>query len=155
MTNHLEKLKVKIYRMDSSTDDVALPEYATEGSAGMDVRAAVSSDVVIKPGASNIIPTGFIIELPQGYEAQIRPRSGLAAKYSVGILNAPGTIDSDYRGEVKIILMNFSDHPFPVRRGDRIAQMVVAPVTRVEWIEVEAVNETGRGAGGFGHTGSQ
>ncbi len=151
----MERLKVKIYRIDSSTDDVSLPGYATEGSAGMDVRAAVPTDVVIEPGTSKVIPAGFIIELPHGYEAQIRPRSGLAAKHSIGILNAPGTIDSDYRGEVKIILMNFSDHPFTVRRGERIAQMVVAPVTRVEWNVVDAVNDTGRGAGGFGHTGSE
>jgi len=151
----LETVTVKIYRIDKSANDIELPGYATEGSAGMDVRAAVTTGVVVEPGDVKIIPTGFIIELPQGYEAQIRPRSGLAAKHSVGVLNTPGTIDSDYRGEVKIILMNFGKHPFTVRRGDRIAQMVIAPYTRVSWSEVGSVNETGRGPGGFGHTGSQ
>ncbi len=146
-------MKVNIQRTDKS--DIDLPEYTTEGSAGMDIRAAVTSDVIIQPGDVEIIPAGFIIELPQGYEAQIRPRSGLAAKYGIGVLNAPGTIDSDYRGEVKIILMNFGKKPFTVRRGDRIAQMVVAPYTRVAWNEVDRVNETDRGAGGFGHSGSQ
>jgi len=154
MTNHLEALSIKIYRIDKSSEDVALPTYATDGSAGMDVRAVVDSDIVIEPGTSEMVPTGFIIELPAGYEAQIRPRSGLAAKHQIGILNAPGTIDSDYRGEVKVILMNFGKKPFTVKRGERIAQMVVAPVTRVVWQEVEAVNDTERGAGGFGHTGN-
>jgi len=149
----LKTVKVNIQRTDKS--DIDLPEYTTEGSAGMDIRAAVTSDVIIQPGDVEIIPAGFIIELPQGYEAQIRPRSGLAAKYGIGVLNAPGTIDSDYRGEVKIILMNFGKKPFTVRRGDRIAQMVVAPYTRVAWNEVDRVNETDRGAGGFGHSGSQ
>jgi dUTP pyrophosphatase len=130
-----------------------LPEYATEGAAGMDVCAAVESDVHIAPLETKLIPTGFSIELPQGYEAQIRPRSGLALKYQVGILNSPGTIDSDYRGEVKIILTNFGKEPFTVKRGDRIAQMVVHRYARVEWEEVEQVNTTSRGAGGFGHTG--
>ncbi len=149
----MKTVKVNIQRTDKS--DIDLPEYTTEGSAGMDIRAAVTSDVIIQPGDVEIIPAGFIIELPQGYEAQIRPRSGLAAKYGIGVLNAPGTIDSDYRGEVKIILMNFGKKPFTVRRGDRIAQMVVAPYTRVAWNEVDRVNETDRGAGGFGHSGSQ
>jgi dUTP pyrophosphatase len=151
----LETVTVKIYRIDASTSDVDLPGYATPGSAGMDVRAAVSDSVVIKPGTAELIPTGLIIELPAGYEAQIRPRSGLAIKHRIGILNAPGTIDSDYRGEVKIILMNFGDRPYTVHRGDRIAQMIVAPYAKVQWEKVDAVRETDRGAGGFGHTGSQ
>lgn len=151
----MKKVTVNIQRINKSLGDIELPVYATEGSAGMDVRAAVTSDVVIEPGDVEIIPTGFIIELPFGYEAQVRPRSGLAAKYGIGILNTPGTIDSDYRGEVKIILVNFGKHSFTVRRGDRIAQMVVAPYTRVSWSEVDRVNDTGRGAGGFGHSGSQ
>jgi dUTP pyrophosphatase len=151
----LETVTVKIYRIDQSTSDVDLPAYATPGSAGMDVRAAVSDTVVIEPGTAELIPTGLIIELPAGYEAQIRPRSGLAIKYRIGILNAPGTIDSDYRGELKIILMNFGDRPYAVHRGDRIAQMIVAPYVKVRWERVDAVRETDRGAGGFGHTGSQ
>lgn len=150
----MNTVTVKIQRTDKSATDVALPSYATEGSAGMDVRAAITDDVVIEPGDVTTIPAGFIIELPKGYEAQIRPRSGLAAKHSIGVLNAPGTIDSDYRGEVRIILMNFGKQPFTVRRGDRIAQMVVAPYTRVMWSEVQRVADTERGAGGFGHTGS-
>ncbi len=146
-------MKVNIQR--TGKFDIDLPEYTTEGSAGMDIRAAVESDVIIYPGEVEIIPAGFIIELPQGFEAQVRPRSGLAAKYGIGILNAPGTIDSDYRGEVKVILINFGKSQFTVRRGDRIAQMIVAPYTRVVWNEVNRVNETGRGAGGFGHSGNR
>lgn len=131
-----------------------LPSYATSGSAGMDICAAVLNDVEILPGESAIIPAGFSIELPVGYEAQIRPRSGLAAKHRIGILNAPGTIDSDYRGEVKIILSNFGREPFVVHRGDRIAQMVIQKFERADWVEVEELEQTQRGAGGFGHTGT-
>jgi dUTP pyrophosphatase len=119
----------------------------------MDVYAAIESDVHISPGETVLIPAGFRLELPEGYEAQVRPRSGLAIKHNIGILNSPGTIDSDYRGEVKVILTNFGNSEFTVRRGDRIAQMVVAPVTRVSWDVVDAVDETVRGAGGFGHSG--
>jgi dUTP pyrophosphatase len=150
----LERVTVKIHRIDKSADDIELPGYATEGSAGMDIRAAVNSDVVLEPGELEMIPTGFVIELPQGYEAQIRPRSGLAARHAIGVLNAPGTIDSDYRGEVKILVMNFGKDRFTIRRGDRIAQMIVAPYTRVSWDEVDKLNETDRGPGGFGHTGN-
>jgi dUTP pyrophosphatase len=150
----LNKLKVKITRLEHGTVDIPLPQYATEGAAGMDVRAANSDTMLLPPGSVCLIPTGFIIELPAGFEAQIRPRSGLALKHGIGILNSPGTIDSDYRGEVKIILMNFSHEEFTIRRGDRIAQMVVAPVSRVQWDEVPAIEITERGAGGFGHTGS-
>jgi dUTP pyrophosphatase len=150
----LERVTVKIHRIDKSADGIELPGYATEGSAGMDIRAAVNSDVVLEPGELKMIPTGFVIELPQGYEAQIRPRSGLAARHAIGVLNAPGTIDSDYRGEVKILVMNFGKDRFTVRRGDRIAQMIVAPYTRVSWDEVDKLNETDRGSGGFGHTGN-
>jgi dUTP pyrophosphatase len=148
-----DQVKVRISRATEGTNDVALPVYATDGSAGMDVCAAVDSEVRIDPLETKLIPTGFSIELPNGYEAQIRPRSGLALKHQVGILNSPGTIDSDYRGEVKILLTNFGREPFTVRRGDRVAQMVVHRYSRVEWEEVERVNETSRGAGGFGHTG--
>ncbi len=130
-----------------------LPKYATDHSAGMDLCAAVKGEFVLKAGETALIPTGFAIALPEGYEAQVRPRSGLAIKHQVGILNSPGTIDADYRGEVKVILTNFGKQDFVIKRGDRIAQMIVAPYTRVTWEEQESLNETKRGAGGFGHTG--
>ncbi len=146
-------MTVRISHTDYGSNDLQIPEYATEGAAGMDVCAAVNSDVQIAPFETKLIPTGFSIELPQGYEAQIRPRSGLALKNQVGILNSPGTIDSDYRGEVKILLTNFGKDPFTVKRGDRIAQMIIHRYTRVEWERVDQVNTTPRGSGGFGHTG--
>lgn len=149
----LEHVTVRISHTDYGSNDLQIPEYATEGAAGMDVCAAVNSDVQIAPFETKLIPTGFSIELPQGYEAQIRPRSGLALKNQVGILNSPGTIDSDYRGEVKILLTNFGKDPFTVKRGDRIAQMIIHRYTRVEWERVDQVNTTPRGSGGFGHTG--
>jgi dUTP pyrophosphatase len=121
----------------------------------MDICAVVEGEVQIHPGETALIPAGFSIEIPAGYEAQIRPRSGLAAKHQVGILNSPGTIDSDYRGEVKIILTNFGKNTFTVKRGDRIAQMVISSYTKIEWKEVDSLNETTRGAGGFGHTGTK
>jgi dUTP pyrophosphatase len=133
--------------------DIPLPEYATTGSAGMDLRAAVTAEVVLRPMERKLIPTGFRIELPEGYEAQVRPRSGLALKYGVTMVNTPGTIDSDYRGELSVILINLGAEDFTIKRGDRIAQMVIAPVTRVLLEEVSEVNETTRGSGGFGHTG--
>lgn len=130
-----------------------LPEPATPGSAGVDLRAAVADELVIEPGARALVASGFAIELPAGYEAQVRPRSGLALRHGITIPNAPGTIDADYRGEIGVILMNQGEVPFVVKRGDRIAQLVVAPVARVVWDEVGALDETGRGDGGFGHTG--
>lgn len=150
-----DRIKIRIARVSQSrrNPDIPLPAYATEGSAGMDIYAAVESDIVIPPGETALIPTGFSIELPQGLEGQIRPRSGLSIKHGIGILNAPGTIDSDYRGEVKIILTNFGKQSFVIHRGDRIAQLVVASYDRVEWIEVERLDSTDRGVGGFGHTG--
>jgi dUTP pyrophosphatase len=147
-----EHVAVQIIRVDE-TSDLPLPAYATEHSAGMDLCAAVNDDVVLAPGSTTLIPTGFAIALPEGYEAQVRPRSGLAIKHQVGIMNSPGTIDADYRGEVKVILTNFGRSEFIVRRGDRIAQLVVAPCTRVRWEEQGSLAETARGAGGFGHTG--
>lgn len=150
----MAQLALRISRI-SSAADISLPQYATEGSAGMDLCAAVAGDVAIQPGETVLIPTGFSIELPAGYEAQIRPRSGLAVKHQVGILNAPGTIDSDYRGEVKVILTNFGKNVFTVKRGDRIAQMVIGSYTKISWNEVESLSETARGAGGFGHTGTK
>ena len=128
------------------------PGYATEGAAGLDVVAA--EDLVLAPGQRHAVMTGFAIAIPVGYEVQVRPRSGLALKHGITCLNTPGTIDSDYRGEVKVILANLSDAPFPIRRGDRIAQLVPAPVLRAALIEVDALDDTERGSGGFGSTGS-
>jgi dUTP pyrophosphatase len=135
--------------------DLPLPAYETAGSAGMDLRAAVAEDapVTLRPGARDMIPTGLAIALPEGFEAQVRPRSGLAAKAGVTCLNTPGTVDSDYRGEVKVILVNLGADDFVIRRGDRIAQMVIAPVVQASWAEVASLDETARGAGGFGSTG--
>lgn len=129
------------------------PEYATEQSAGMDLKANITESIVLKPLGRAMVPTGLYIALEDGYEAQVRPRSGLAAKYGITVLNAPGTIDADYRGEVKVILANLSDEEFTVNPGERIAQMVVAKCAQVEWEEVEVLDETGRGEGGFGSTG--
>ncbi|MBI3006317.1 MAG: dUTP diphosphatase [Ignavibacteriales bacterium] len=149
----MNQTTVRISRVNKNSSDVPLPAYATEGSAGMDICAAVENDIVIQPGETTLVPSGVLIELPPGFEAQVRPRSGLAVRHGIGILNSPGTIDSDYRGEVKVILTNFSKEPFKVRRGDRIAQMVISRFERVTWQETEGVNETLRGEGGFGHTG--
>ena len=128
-----------------------LPAYATEGAAGMDVLAAV--DVVLAPGRRHAVATGLSLAIPAGFEVQVRPRSGLALKHGISLPNAPGTIDSDYRGELKIILINHGSDDFAVRRGDRIAQLVLAPVTRASWLEVDDLDETARGEGGFGSTG--
>ncbi len=135
-------------------ENMTLPAYATEHAAGMDLCAAVSTDVVLVPGERKLIPTGISIALPEGYEAQVRPRSGLALKNGVTVLNSPGTIDADYRGEIQVILANLGEETFTVARGMRIAQMVVAPYSRVAWEEVEKLPETARGAGGFGSTGT-
>lgn len=130
-----------------------IPSYATELSAGMDLRAAIDDVIVLKPLERAMVPTGLYIELPEGYEAQIRPRSGLAAKHGISIVNAPGTVDADYRGEIRVILVNLSNEPFTVVRGERIAQMVVARFEKVEWEEVDELSSSERGAGGFGSTG--
>jgi len=130
-----------------------MPEFATEGSAGVDLRAHLDDDVLIKPLERVMVPTGLFIELPGGFEAQIRPRSGLAAKHGITVLNTPGTIDSDYRGEIKVILVNLSNDDFTIRNGDRICQMVVHKYETFEWDEVSQLNTTDRGGGGFGHTG--
>ncbi|KZD12898.1 dUTP diphosphatase [Oceanibaculum pacificum] len=135
-------------------EGLALPAYQTEHSAGLDLVAAVAEEVVLAPGARALVPTGLTIALPAGFEAQIRPRSGLALKHGITVLNTPGTIDADYRGEVKVLLINLGQEPFTVRRGERLAQMVVAPVTRIEWRPVADLDETARGAGGFGSTGT-
>lgn len=131
----------------------SLPGYETIHSAGMDLRADLESSVRLNPMERKLIPTGLHIELPEGFEAQIRPRSGLAFKYGISIVNSPGTIDADYRGEIKVLLINLSTEPFEINTGDRIAQMIVAKHEKVDWHEVEVLNETSRGAGGYGHTG--
>jgi dUTP pyrophosphatase len=135
-------------------DGLALPSYATEGAAGMDLLAAVMSPMVIPPGARMLVPTGLRIAIPQGYELQVRPRSGLALKNGIVLPNSPGTIDEDYRGELGVIVMNCGDAPFTVERGMRIAQAVIAPVVRAAWREVGELPDTARGSGGFGSTGT-
>jgi dUTP pyrophosphatase len=133
--------------------DLPLPAYATADAAGFDLMAAVDAPLRIAPGTHALVPTGLAIALPRGFEAQVRPRSGLAAKNGVTVLNSPGTIDADYRGEIKVILINHGAEPFAIERGLRIAQMVVAPVTRIAWAEQAALDDTVRGVGGFGSTG--
>ncbi len=130
-----------------------LPQYATVHSAGLDLRADLEQALILKPLERSLVPTGLYIELPEGYEAQVRPRSGLAAKHGISIVNTPGTIDPDYRGEIKVILVNLSDVPFTLEPGERIAQMVIARFEHISWNEVETLSETERGEGGFGHTG--
>ena len=132
-----------------------LPAYATSLSAGMDIRANLEEPVVLKPMERRIIPTGLYIALPEGYEAQLRPRSGLAIKHGITLLNTPGTIDADYRGEIGVIMVNLSTEPFTINDGERICQMVIASYTQVSWTPVEVLDQTERGAGGFGHTGKQ
>ena len=147
-------LRVAVKRLAHGRD-LPLPRYETSGAAGLDVMAAVAEDapMILEPNGRALIPTGLVFELPAGYEAQVRPRSGLALRHGVTILNAPGTIDADYRGEVQVLLANFGREPFEVARGLRIAQIVVAPVTTATLVEVEEVSETGRAGGGFGSTG--
>ena len=135
--------------------DLDLPSYATDGSSGLDLFAAVDSDLTINPGERKLTPTGIRIAAPPGYEAQIRPRSGLALKHGISLVNTPGTIDSDYRGPVKVIVINLGSQPYTIKRGDRIAQMVICPVVRARLVECEELPETARGDGGFGHTGLQ
>ncbi len=147
------QLKIKIKKLPES-EDLPLPSYQTEHSAGMDLLAAVDGELVVPSGKWALVPTGISIELPVGYEAQVRPRSGLAAKHGISLVNAPGTVDADYRGEIKVILINFGEEPFIIKRGDRIAQMVINEVVRAELIHVEELNGTKRGDGGFGHTGT-
>jgi len=133
--------------------DLPLPAYETAGAAGMDLRAAMPEPLTLQPGSRDMVPTGLVFELPDGFEGQVRPRSGLAAKHGVTVLNTPGTIDSDYRGEVKVILINLGAAPFTIEPGSRIAQLVVAPVTQARLVEAEDLTDSARGAGGFGSTG--
>ena len=135
--------------------DLPLPSYESSGAAGMDLRAAVGERMHLEPGARALVPTGLAIALPEGFEAQVRPRSGLALKQGVTCLNTPGTIDADYRGEVGVILINHGSEPFAIERGDRIAQLVIAPVTQGTWVEVDNLDETLRGSGGFGSSGKR
>lgn len=145
----MEKVKIKIVNLSGNE----IPKYETPMSAGMDLRASLKEDLLLKPGFRTLVPTGIRIQLPEGYEAQIRPRSGLAIKKGVTVLNAPGTVDADYRGDVGVILINHGFEDFIIKNGDRIAQMVIARHERAEWIEVSSLDETERGEGGFGHSG--
>lgn len=148
-----EKIKIKIKRLSEKFNDIPLPSYSTKGSAGMDIRAAVENEIVLEKGKIGLIPTNLSVEIPDGFEIQVRPRSGLALKHGIGILNSPGTIDSDYRGEIKIIMMNFSQEDFVIKRGERLAQLIVSKVYLAELIEAENLEISKRGVGGFGHTG--
>jgi dUTP pyrophosphatase len=150
----MERITVRIKRL-STRNGVSLPSYMSEQASGMDMFAHLAQDVVLHPGERHLIPTGIAVAIPQGYEGQIRPRSGLAVKEGIGIVNSPGTIDSDYRGEIKIILINLGDEPFVVRSGTRIAQLVITPVVHAQLEEVAELPQTLRSKRGFGHTGSR
>lgn len=149
--NEEKNMKIKVVNRSKH----ALPEYATPLSAGLDLRANLDEPVVLGPLERRLIPTGLFIELPEGYEAQIRPRSGLAIKHGISLVNSPGTIDADYRGEIGVIVINLSNEPFTVNDGERICQMVIARHERAEWVETDSLTDTERGAGGFGHTGKK
>ncbi len=149
----IKNINIKVKKILKGFEDIPLPSYATTHSSGMDVRAAVEKDVTLASGNFILIPTNLAVEIPEGYEIQVRPRSGLALKHGIGVLNSPGTIDADYRGEIKILLFNFGKENIIIKRGDRIAQLVVSKVQRAELIESAKVNKTIRGSGGFGHTG--
>jgi dUTP pyrophosphatase len=149
-----EAVTIAVKRVRAAADPLPLPAYQTEGAAGMDLLADVVEPLDIGPGARALVPTGLAVAIPPGFEAQIRPRSGLALRHGVTLVNSPGTIDADYRGEIQVLLVNLGVDPFTVARGDRIAQLVVAPVARAAWREVDALDATRRGAGGFGHTDS-
>jgi len=147
-----DRVQIKVKRLGKQ-QDIALPAYETQGSAGMDLRAAVKGDVTLRPGEIRLIPTGLAVSIPRGWEAQIRPRSGLALKHGIGMVNSPGTIDSDYRGEIGLVVINWGEEPFTIKRGDRIAQMVITSVARADMVEVDDLDQTQRGGGGFGHSG--
>ncbi|MBL7074716.1 dUTP diphosphatase [candidate division KSB1 bacterium] len=150
----METIRIPCRRTCLEKADVPLPQYMSSGASGMDIFAAVEEPLVIEPGQTVAVPTGLVLAIPEGYEGQIRPRSGLALHHNIGLLNAPGTIDSDYRGEVKIILTNFGKDDFTIHRGDRIAQLVVQKVVKAELEEVTTIPDSPRGRGGFGHTGT-
>ncbi len=151
----MQQTTVRITRVRTGFDDLPLPSYATAGAAGMDVRAAVAEPLRLEPGDRAMVPTGIAIALPHGYECQVRPRSGLAAKHGISMVNNPGTVDEDYRGEIAVLLINHGTEPFTIERGERIAQIVVARYERVEWEQVEELPDSERGAGGFGSTGKR
>ena len=148
----MERVEIKVKRLPGQ-EDIALPAYETDGASAMDLRAAVEGEVVLNSGEIKLIPTGLAVSIPTGFEIQTRPRSGLALKHGIGMVNAPGTIDSDYRGEIKLIMINWGGSPFVIRRGDRIAQMVVNKIARAQMTEVAELDSTSRGEGGFGHSG--
>ncbi|MBN2032912.1 MAG: dUTP diphosphatase [Deltaproteobacteria bacterium] len=154
MTNsgQTNPLELRVKRLDGN-HDISLPTYETEGAAGLDLRAAVKEPLTLEPGDIRLVPTGIAVSIPPGYECQIRPRSGLALRHGIGMVNAPGTIDWDYRGEIGLVMVNWGRAPFVINRGDRIAQMVIAAVSRAEVVEVEDLGSTPRGEGGFGHSG--
>ena len=152
MSDFPDHVILRVKRLDGNKD-VALPSYETDGASGLDLRAAVDGELTLDPGDIRLVPTGLAISLPPGFEAQIRPRSGLALKHGVGMVNSPGTIDSDYRGEIGLVLINWGKAPFVIKRGDRIAQMIVTRVSRAEVLEVDRLETTERGEGGFGHSG--
>ncbi len=154
MTNENQR-KVLIKRISDEFNDIELPGYSTDGSAGADLRAAVEEKLVIQKGEIKLVPTNLMMEIPEGFEVQVRPRSGLAAKHGIGVLNSPGTIDSDYRGEVKVILFNFGEEDFTINRGDRIAQVILSKFYKMDISESDELNDSERGSGGFGHTGQK
>lgn len=149
----MEHIELRVQRLEGNSE-VPLPSYATAGAAGLDLSAAVASALVIAPGAIHLVPCGIAVEISPGFEGQVRPRSGLASRHGVTLVNTPGTIDADYRGEVKVPLINLGPEPFTVTRGMRIAQLIIAPVSRVRVVEVSGLSGTDRGSGGFGHTGA-
>ena len=149
-----ENPTIEFLRLNPKSDkDIPLPRYMTHHSSGMDICAAIEANLALDPGAIELIPTGFAVSIPEGFEAQIRPRSGLAIKHGISIINSPGTIDADYRGEISLIMINHSEQPFAIKRGDRLAQMVISRVYRADFEEVEVLDRTARDSGGFGHTG--
>lgn len=148
-----QEIEIKVKRLRKNLDHIPLPSYATKGSAGMDIYAVIEKPITLPHGAIEMVPTNISVEIPEGYEIQVRPRSGLAAKHGIGILNSPGTIDSDYRGEIKIIIINFGKEDFVIQPAERIAQLVVSKVYTAKFIETEELKNTSRGEGGFGHTG--
>lgn len=152
MNRSTDPVPIRITRL-AHGHDLPLPTYQSAHAAGMDLHAAIDQPITLGPGRIALVPAGFAMALPEGYEAQVRPRSGLALKHGISMPNSPGTIDADYRGEVKVPLINLGPEPFTIERGLRIAQMIVAPVSRAKWIEVDTLDDTPRGAGGFGHTG--
>ncbi|NWG29114.1 MAG: dUTP diphosphatase [Ignavibacteriaceae bacterium] len=147
------QIEIKFKRLREELNHIPLPSYATKGSAGLDIYAAIEKPIILRHGAIELVPTNISVEIPDGYEIQVRPRSGLAAKHGIGILNSPGTIDSDYRGEIKIIIINFGKEDFVIQPAERIAQLVVSKVYTAKFIEANELNDTSRGEGGFGHTG--